>query len=298
MIHRVLHNSYAMCRHNVNKLIPFRFRFTVATAYSWNSDYYYDDTPYYFDGDDHIDVNQFKFPTYEPSQCNCIKLKDCTSFALKIQLGPKPLSNNLMKDIRKKACGYAGIEPLVCCPSADILPRTFRETTSEKPWIWDVAVDQTKPAKVKPTNVFNRLNDDAHYQRPNDVHVPQKPSKNFHTYKPKKYHYFEFEDPRTFRNCPPSFSPDFHLPPNFRHIKPFRNFHHIPAGYDSNRLDGEHNFIFPHVPTLTIDPPAFSSHAPKYPPNKLNLINSENCGISINSRIIGGDDAIPGQFPW
>lgn len=227
---------------------------------------------------------------------------------MRLHAAPKPLSANLMKDVRKKACGFAGIEPLICCPSYDILPRSFREVTTEKPWIWDVSNSQTKPMKVKPTNLYNRLNTDVNSwghqnnpSRPNDLNTPQKPDKHFFTRKTKKYHFFDFEDPRTFRNCPPSFSPDFHIPPNFQHVKPIKNFHHVsqsePNGFDSNSVDNEPDFVFPTSPG---DGPqlTFPSRVAKYPLEKLNLINAENCGISINSRIIGGDEAVPGQFPW
>lgn len=240
------------------------------------------------------------------SQCNCIKLKECTTLTLKIYTAPKPLSSNLMKDIRKKACGFAGSDPLVCCPSADILPRSFREVTTEKPWIWDVGNSQVKPPKAKQTNLFNRLSVDGQWDyRPNDVRVrPQKPNKNTFSRKTKKYQFFDFEDPRTFRNCPPSFSPDFHIPPHFQHIKPFKNEHHTPQNghepnsFDSNSVDNESNFIFPNTVNSPMDAPIFPSRVAKYPLEKLSLINSVNCGISINTRIIGGEDAVPGQFPW
>lgn len=227
---------------------------------------------------------------------------------MRLHAAPKPLPTNLMKDIRKKACGFAGIDPLVCCPSADVLPRSFREVTTEKPWIWDTANGQTKPMKTKPTNLFNRLNVDANGwghpnipSRPNALNTHQKPDKNFFTRKTKKYHFFDFEDPRTFRNCPPSFSPDFHIPPHFLHVKPIKNFHHVANEaheFDSNSVDNESGFVFPESSLPVGEVPTFPSRVAKYPLEKLSLINTDNCGISINSRIIGGDDALPGQFPW
>lgn len=288
--------------------------FIVSTTYSWNVNpdyFYFDDTPmpshlvpHYVDIDEPIEMNQYKMPTYQSPQCNCIKLKECTAFTLKLRSASKPLSSTLMKDIRKRACGYAGVDSLVCCPSTDVLPRSFREVTTEKPWIWD---SQTKPMKKQqPTNLFNRLNPDdvnwgqQKHRPPNHVHSPKKPitDKNFYSRKTKKYHFFNFEDPHTFRNCPPSFSPDFHIPPYFQHVKPFKNFHHISNevnGIDFNHVDNEPNFIFPNSPN---DVPTFPSRVAKHPIEKLSLINADNCGISIQPRIIGGDDAVSGQFPW
>ncbi|XP_031619828.1 melanization protease 1 [Contarinia nasturtii] len=305
-----------MCSLNVGQIVWICVigAMTVWPVYSWNPDYFfYDDAPmlpHYVDRDEPMGLNQYKMPTYQWPQCNCIKLKECTIFTLKLRSAPKPLSSTLMKDIRKKACGFAGVDPLVCCPSSDVLPhgRTFREVhTTEKPWIWD---SQTKPIKKQPTNLFNRLNPDddnwgqSKQQQPNNVHSPKKPitDKNFYTRKTKKYHFFNFEDPRTYRNCPPSFSPDFHIPPYFQHVKPLKNFHHISNeanGFDFNHVDNEPNFIFPHaLPNSVNDVPTFPSRVAKHSIEKLSLINADNCGISIQQRIIGGDDAVPGQFPW
>lgn len=216
-------------------------------------------------------------------------------------MAPKPLAADFMKDIRKKSCGFVGNDPLVCCPPANVLPRSFREVTTEKPWIWGIS-----NGGPNSNNVFNRLNPNGntmHHRRPNDIHSPQKPSRNKNVYsrKNKKRPYFDFEDPRTFRNCPPSFSPDFHIPPHLLHVKPIKDFHFIgnngfkPNAFDHNSLDNGPNFAFPNP---AIEVTTFPSRAAHLRLKKLKLINQDNCGISINTRIIGGQAAAPGQFPW
>lgn len=295
----------------------YSFIHLVSASYSWNIDYYYDDTPSYFiDSVDHIDVSTHRYPSYQQrSQCNCIKLKECSTIALKIYTAPMPLPYDLIKDIRKKACGFIGNEPLVCCPTNDDVPRNFREVTSEKPWIWDVDSNKPKSTQSKQPNLYSRLNPDGvnwnnfNILRPKDVSSSQKPFNDKHSYtrKTKKHYYFDFEDPRhPFRNCPPSFSPDFNIPPHFQHVKPIKNFHvasnnGIVAnhnGYDSNHVDNDNDFVFPTLSNAPFDAPTFPSRVAKFPLDKLNLVNRDNCGISINTRIIGGDNAVPGQFPW
>lgn len=236
-------------------------------------------------------------------QCNCIKLKECPSIVTKLSTAPKPLPQNLMKNIRKIACGYAGNDPLVCCPASEVKSR--RDVTTERPWIWDVKSEQ----KPTPNNLFNRLYADGanwnpfNFLRFNDFPHPFYPKpfndKRYLIGKSKKYHYFDFEDPNTFRNCPPSFSRDFEMPLNFQHVRPVKNFHtmHPPMNGvgDSRHIDNQPNLIF------STSNPFLHKHPnhPKFDPHdKRSLINSQNCGVTINPRIIGGSNAQMGQFPW
>lgn len=207
-------------------------------------------------------------------------------------LAPKPLPENLMKDIRKKSCGYSGIDPLICCPSGNIdlnRERSFRrDVTTEKPWIWD-----GRKAKIAPTlrNLDNRVHfDDDWYRnflRPNDLPFYPKP---FDKFGKSKFFSFDFEDPKTFRNCPPSFSRDFQVPLNFQHTKPIKNFHAINFPHDGGRNKNEDsvpNLIFSTANTISNGYPVFPKSTFAKPTAKTNLINSQDCGITVDSRIIG-----------
>lgn len=237
----------------------------------------------------------------------------------KLYTAPKPLPSNLSKDIKKTGCGYAGVEPLVCCPSPEERPKSFRrEITTEKPWIWDSDTGSIRPT---PQNLANRLQyeenrqlnwDYYNFQHPNDFHHFDDKTyadKQFYNRKTKKFYFFDFEDPRTFRNCPPKFSHDFDIPPHFQHVKPFKNFHpmRIPSdGIDPNTMKNMINpnqsngpkIVFTNQHEITTKPPTLAKRVNKVRLDKLKLINTQNCGISINPRIIGGDDAAPSQFPW
>lgn len=277
--------------------------FPVASVYSWNPDYDYDYQ------DDYSDWPSFQYRNFPhgdrsrpfnryaqtappslppPSRCNCIKMRDCAPLMTKLVTASLPLPMTLVKDLRRTSCGYAGIHPLVCCPFDMTVFR--REVTTDKPWIWDVIDKRT----THPTK--------AQWQRNKHTkHVGPKETK-------KKHHFFEFEDPRTFRNCPPSFSHDFDMPHRFRNTVPVRVFNPLRINVDgmspsdiSNirnvNEDIEPNLIFSSsndISSTAIVFPTVSS----VPAHKAHLINSQHCGISINTRIIGAEDAGPGQFPW
>lgn len=234
---------------------------------SWNPiEYYNDDTPYTYQLPFQSPINNIIESTKSDHnyECNCIKLRDCPSIMNALYSARNP--DIFSKEIKKFECGYNGF--LVCCPPSKVKSKAYRHVVMpEEPWVWDVE-ESKDPAQPTPNSLSRRHNFDEfnHFYKPNDVHqchldVTKLASEK----KSKKKIYFDFEDPKTFRNCPPSFSHDFDMPLHFQNI-------------------GTNNMI------------AKPSTFPKRHYEK--LMNSQNCGISINPRIIGGDDAAPNQFPW
>lgn len=258
-----------------------------------------------------------------------MKVKYCQPILDILLNAPKPLSPALVANMRGKSCGYADNDPLVCCP---LEPRSRRNsydydyenngyypptTTTEKPWVWDI-----EPNKEE--NRPNSLNDNFHYEweyynfkpyRHNNFGFPHRPFPPPHHHgggpppnRDKKFFFFDFEDPRTFQNCPPSISDEFEEPDQFKNVPGMGNRHPIRVPIDAARPDivteirpnptpGDRPLIFSTgIPVATTVPTPVDPSA--LPADKLELINPASCGLSINNRIIGGEDAGPGQFPW
>lgn len=114
-----------------------------------------------------------------------------------------------------------------------------------------------------------------------------------------------FEDRRTKKNCPPSFSSEFDIDKTVTVVTPDPPSAQLPAQNPAMTL-----IIVPPVvnDSVTASVEVISTVPPATPPvddavilartAKRSLINAPLCGTSVNTRIIGGEDAGPGQFPW
>lgn len=265
------------------------FLFSVSSCCSWGPTYDYDygvPAPYFEDIFPYPYMSS-QAPRYEPTECKCVRLRECLPIALQILRSPHPMPKEFVAEIQRKNCGYDNKEPLVCCSGEPY--NVHQSEKRDEPWVWDISSKSIE----HPINSAV-LNNRAFYVPPSrngldfDSSRELRPFKRNKESKTKKPFRVNFEDPGTKKNRPPSFSTDFNMPEHCEDM-------HIP-----------HPLRAP-VHRPNDQPPSFSHHLTPHVvyPNeidsveeKLRMINPTNCGVSINSRIIGGEDAGPGQFPW
>lgn len=207
-------------------------------------------------------------------------------------------------------CGYHRYEPFVCCGFGtngirrrrieqdernEQHQRKIREDLEnnrrlrqddDSPWVWDVepAQEHISISLVKDHRhghshwdafLFEQDFDD---QQIDEYHRQTGISPNRH-----KHWLFNFEDPNTLLNHPPSISDEFALPDHLADIDPVVS---QPAGVGTN-TDA----------TTTPAPTTTTAQPITVQPSSAN-INDPSCGISISNRIIGGENAVAMQFPW
>ncbi|XP_055849493.1 phenoloxidase-activating factor 3 isoform X2 [Episyrphus balteatus] len=187
--------------------------------------------------------------------------------------------------IRKSSCGFADNHPLVCCPSTSTDQRYSLDfEDDEKPWVWDTI----------------KFNNNKYFVHNNKKKIVRKFNYGFDEFPGYEQNLVDFEDPRTRKNCPPAFEDGFneeiYINSKKKQLKPFID----PHGYDSfDALYGypaPSGFKFSKLEP-TVDP-SVDKRIIENDDFKPNLLNSEYCGLSVNTRIVGGKDSGPGQFPW
>lgn len=290
---------------------------------SWRSN----DYDYSFGHDDYYYPNPFNYHKhYNEYNCNCIRIKYCDTLRDILQLADKPLTEEFKNKVRKISCGYTPDNvALVCCPQSvsafdprlrrhSFNRRRHQEETTEQPWVWDVETQQNSGDQpYNPHQFFNiypnlfnnyQLNGFGQNIVPNlpnpgfAVPTIQSPEDFYKThFKNFKFVPFRpaFEDERTKKNCPPSFSPEFDVPETIQGVTPDAPIFSVTS------INPAISIIPPEIPTTA---PPLQSLEPinetllQSRTSKRALINGPLCGLSINTRIIGGEDAGPGQFPW
>lgn len=198
----------------------------------------------------------------------------------------------------------------------------FPAVTTEQSWVWDVeennqpSLRSARPTKKKTTSFWD---DSEEVDYPIHSRYPsfgqRHPGHNQLTpggFKKGKNFFAHFEDPHfPNKNCPPSFSVEFDLPNSIEPEPPQivkdivlpPSSRYTPTTTPSPVLPDATEATTIAVPELPADiVPTISANAMEALENqraeKMKLINSDLCGISINTRIIGGDDAGINQFPW
>lgn len=197
--------------------------------------------------------------------------------------------------------------------------------TTEESWVWDVEQNQPvvpRSPKPKYPGHHGDFEEDEgsdfpsrfhHYGHRHPGHNQLAPSSPWGPKKGKNF-FAHFEDPRSHKNCPPSFSVEFDLP-NSIEPEPPKIVNDIvlppsPRYTPTTTAAPPPPTVAPEelttAPVITEAPPvdittmsaSAMTELESQRDEKMKLINSDLCGISINTRIIGGDDAGINQFPW
>ncbi|XP_053680892.1 CLIP domain-containing serine protease B9 [Anopheles nili] len=242
--------------------------------------------------------------------CRCTKLRYCSKI-LEMLRNPKSSYGSFNSRLKELACGYGtDNEPNICCPLDDSWLRdvgaedgahSSEENDSHGAIGWDEGYTNRKS------------DDDRQWSKERFKYVPmvanggKRPStstsasSSWWKQRPQSGNTIaQFEDPKTLKNCPPVIYPGDRQEASSRPTKPYvapimRNPSRRPA-LGSNRVaDTTTALVTTDVPVTSTDPP--TTVLPTVLPDQP-LINAPLCGLSVNTRIIGGESEVPGQFPW
>ncbi|XP_062557098.1 CLIP domain-containing serine protease B9 [Armigeres subalbatus] len=216
--------------------------------------------------------------------CECVKLRHCPKI-LEMLRTPKSSYSNFNSKLKRLTCGYnTDREPNICCPLDDTW---LSDDVDARPQAGLGFGDQ-RNSFDEPNNFKYLKNDRNRFGSSNRNSARN----NFVT---------SFEDPETMKNCPPviSSADEFDRPTTKVYVAPA--VRRRPTTTTSTTtmtprrlvLSGTRTAITPITSNPIIDPNA-SLVSPVSPP----VINDALCGLSVNTRIIGGETEIPGQFPW
>lgn len=184
---------------------------------------------------------------------------------------------------------------------------------NDQRWVWDSQpdIDETvvKRSRFNHWDMFTSNTQHHYYHNQHDhryrlhFHVTDNAIDDHHQ---KNRHSdsldawkFHFEDADTHRNHPPLISGEFEIPNHLQEIAAALSSvpgHAVeastmPTSPASPSIDASADV----VSVLVADLPTAAT-APRAVQEA--QINGPNCGVSIGTRIIGGENSGPGQFPW
>ncbi|KAH8381776.1 hypothetical protein KR009_000171, partial [Drosophila setifemur] len=242
--------------------------------------------------------------------CHCILLKECGSFVRILLHHGAGERSAVFAKVQAASCGFQGLEPLVCChfsrkshrnESPPVkLGRMLRFAPPNERWIWDDGGDNKGKGR----------------------HSQPKSPPAYHEMETSLHDYWDFKE---HRNCPQPVEPEFF---DHRFGGAGHHFHyHVEHGIGDtltprpNPVDkpivfpGDLRFLRqgeeepnlegpPLAPftTSTSTPPASTTtitntlSIPSSSPSQ--SLNLSGCGISVESRLLGGEQARAGQYPW
>lgn len=251
--------------------------------------------------------------------CNCIKLKHCNPIVEMVRNDYGGFfSGFLNSQIQVHQCKFVKDEMYVCCPN--MYNQNHHQQFNNHPQHQQHRNNFQDNFNFYQNNwqkQFSKMmnwNGHGYHQESNEeeeedsnkphsfMHIQPSGMPQYVSYPIEVFHPYSFpftnkannpynfianhEDVRTHKNCPQKISEEFTLPPDHKF-------------FNENEQKTESTTTTT-TTTTTQSPPA-----PLLVPwlaenlqSKLSLINRNECGMSSSSRIIGGEDAGEGRFPW
>lgn len=209
--------------------------------------------------------NSFDEPndTYQANNCNCVKISQCRGVSKLIKNKFRGLSSQFYQyHLAQLTCGYIDDEIAVCCQAKNSAKKSSRRP-AKKPTL------KSSEKIVESGNDLNQV----------ELTLPSS-MKNF---------------------CPSAISAEFELDENHK-------FHRDPSTSDEKSITIEPRVVEETTTMLTTIQPTETTtmssniidivQGRPIQQRNLNLVNSQQCGRTLATRISGGQDAGIGEFPW
>ncbi|EDW15515.2 uncharacterized protein Dmoj_GI24876 [Drosophila mojavensis] len=232
--------------------------------------------------------------------CHCIRIKDCVPF-VRLLLNHKPEERaSVFSMVHSAGCGFQGLDPLACCPHHQVasshIGRSLRYAPSER-WIWGPSSSSKRNPRVNVNlnrllahETEMRLLDYRDFAAQRNCPQPLEEDYDDHPYKFGSGHHFHFHIDHDMETAKKELRP---IPADRPIVFPGDlRFQHATGLNDQVELfadASEEQVIHDNTPTTT--------PYPVTPATGVRL-NSADCGVSLNTRLLGGDKVEPGQYPW
>ncbi|KAH8311469.1 hypothetical protein KR044_006493, partial [Drosophila immigrans] len=234
--------------------------------------------------------------------CHCIRIKDCMPFT-------RLLLNHKLEDraaifgmVHAAGCGFQGLDPLACCPHHESLlhgNRIIRFAPPQDRWVWDVA------SSSKSRRGFDRFETYEMERHLHDYHdfaaqrnCPQSIDEELDEQQfGLHYHYHIDHDEQQPRSLATPRPPPKDRPIVFPGDLRFDNSIESKAQGELMAAASQEQVVREPASgaTSSTPPPAALTTAT---PEVAARLNAVDCGTSLSTRILGGEETQPGQYPW
>lgn len=195
--------------------------------------------------------------------------------------------------VRDAVCGFQGLDTLICCPTQHKISKHFsrnqRFVPPENRWVWDAVNQPRSPSTFDPHEVEMRLHDyhDFHAKRNYPQLLDEDMDASYFGYDGKQHFHYRIQHEHVSETQRP--------PPKDRPIV-------FPGDLRFHKTDD-----FPTVKGDLIANSGLEQIGREMLPEKkpvavgtstTSRVNPRDCGISLSTRLLGGQSAAPGQYPW